>query len=114
MTTVALTHLGPLEFEPDVPLQHLELGDTVLGLQNPDDPTEPRCVHVVTATFGEHYVPTEDPTGVERFLRFVNLERVFAGSKCRGVLVAASAEDPDDGPALFDIKATPMLDRVKL
>lgn len=108
----ALTHTGYVDIETDIPLEQLRVGDTVLGRQSPDDPNEPRCVHVVTVAFGEHHIPTEDMTATEKLLRFVGLERVFAGEKRLGVLVAASAEDPQDGPAMFDVEATPVVDRV--
>lgn len=108
----ALTAEGYVDIEVGVPLQELKVGDTVLGLQSPDDPTEPRCKHVVTDAFGWHYVPTEDPTVVEKFLRFVGLERVFAGDKREGVLVGECEGNWEDGAALFDIEATPVLDRV--
>jgi hypothetical protein len=110
--TCALTHEGYVDIETGIPLQQMKVGDRVLGLQNPDDSEAPRCVHVVTATFGWHHVPTEDPTATEKLLRFVGLERAYAGEKREGVLVAASADDPEDGQALFDVEATPVLDRV--
>jgi hypothetical protein len=110
--TCALTHQGYVDIEAGIPLQELRVGNIVLGLQNPDDPEEPRCEHVVTAAFGKHFVPTEDPTTVEKFLRFVGLEKVYAGDKREGILVGASLGDPEDGAALFDVEATPVLDRV--
>lgn len=110
--TCALTHDGYVDIETGIPLEQLRVGDTVLGLPNPDDPAAPRYKHVVTATFGKHHVPTEDPTVVEKFLRFVGLERVYAGDKVEGVLVAVSADDPEDGLALFDVEVAPVLDRV--
>lgn len=108
----AWTHEGYLNIETGIPLQQLRVGDRVLGQQSPDDPHAPRCTHVVTAAFGWHHVPTEDPTLVEKFLRFVGLERVYAGDKMQGVLVGVCDEDPEDGAALFDVEATPVLDRV--
>ncbi len=111
--TCARTFAGVVDIETGIPLQELEVGDTVLGLQSPDDPGAPRCTHVVTHAFGKHYVPTEDPTVVEKFLRFVGLERVYAGDKRDGILVGGCDEAPDDdGAALFDVEATPVLDRV--
>lgn len=111
MTASARTFLGWVPIEPSVPLADLAVGDIVLGLQDLDDSTAPRCSHVVTATFGEHHVPTEDPTAAEKFLRFVGLERVYAGEKRQGILVGTSM-NPEDGPAMFDVEATPVLDRV--
>lgn len=108
----ALTADGYVDIETGIPLRDLRVGDTVLGLQSPDDSSAPRCKHVVTAPFGWHYVPTEDPTILEKGLRRIGLERLFAGEKREGVLVGKCQEDAEDGAAMFDTEATPVLDRV--
>jgi len=73
----ALTHEGYVDIEVGIPLEDLKVGDTVLGVVYPFAPEEPRTSHKVTATLGMHYVPTEDPTILERILTKAGLERVF-------------------------------------
>jgi hypothetical protein len=107
MTQQALTYDGTVTIEPGVPLEELQPGDTVLGLQDPDDPTAPRTTHVVTAPLGKHFVPTEEPTRVEEFLARIGLERVFAGPPIEGILAEGTY-----GPGLFALDTTPELDRV--
>jgi hypothetical protein len=107
MTNYAPTIDGSVEIEPGVPLAGLRLGDIVLGLQDPDDLDAPRSTHVVTAVFGKHFVPTEDPTRFERFLVAARLERIVAGPRVEGVLTEGRV-----GPGLFAFDTTPVLDRV--
>jgi hypothetical protein len=105
--TCALTFDGYVDVETAIPLQQLEVGDTVLGIVDPDQPDEPRTTHVVTVTLGQHYVPTEDPTILERFLTKAGLERLVAGGRVEGILVNGT-----HGPGLFALDSTPVLDRV--
>lgn len=105
--TTALTFSGWVEIEPGVPLGQLSLGDVVLGLPDPDDPSGPRTTHAVTAVLGQHYVPSEDPAQFERFLIKARLERLIAGPKVEGVLVNGV-----HGPGLFALMTTPVLDRM--
>lgn len=107
MTNSALTPDGTVTFEPGIQLADLQIGDTVLGLQDPEDPGAPRTTHVVTATFGKHFVPSEDPTGFERFLIAARLERIVAGPRVEGILTEGTC-----GPGLFAFDTTPVLDRV--
>ena len=94
--------------EPAIPLAQLRVGDTVLGLQNPDDPSEPRTTHLVTAPLGDYHVPTEDPTAFDRLLIKLGAERLLAGPKVRGILVDGANGDL----GLFALDTTPTLDRV--
>lgn len=103
----ALTFDGYVDTETAIPLEQLKTGDTVLGIINLNDLGEPRTTHVVVATLGKHYVPTEDPTILERFLTKAGLERLVAGERVEGVLV-----EGEHGPGLFALESTPVLDRV--
>lgn len=105
--TCALTFEGYVDIETAIPLQQLEAGDTVLGIVDPDRPDQPRTTHVVLATLDRHYVPTEDPTILERFLTKAGLERLVAGERVEGILVNGT-----HGPGLFALDSTPVLDRV--
>lgn len=103
----ALTFDGYVDVETDIPLEQLKCGDTVLGSVNPNDPGEPRTTHLVTATLGKYHVPTEQPTAFERLLAKTGLERLVAGERVEGILVAG-----EHNPGLFALETTPVLDRV--
>ncbi len=103
----ALTFEGLVDIEAGIPLADLVLGDTVLGVIDPENPNTPRTTHVVIATLGQHHVPSEDPSRVESFLIGVGLQRLVAGARVEGILV-----DGTYGPGLFALESTPVLDRV--
>lgn len=103
----ALTHEGYLDVEVGIPLAELKIGDRVLGTPDVFEPNAPRTVYTVTATLGQHYIPTEDLTLFERLLTRLGAQRVFAGAKLEGVLVQGA-----HSPALFALSDTPQLDRV--
>jgi hypothetical protein len=105
--STALTSEGYVDIESEVPLGDLRAGETVLGVADPDDPNAPRTTHVVTETLGEHHVPTEDPTWIDRILIGGRFERLVAGGRVSGVLVNGTY-----GPGLFALDTTPVLDRV--
>lgn len=105
--TCALTWDGYVDIETGIPLEQLEVGDTVLGLPDPEYPAQPRNAYRVTATLGQHHVPTEDPTALERLLTKLGAERLVAGAKVEGVLVQGA-----HSPAMFAIEDTPRVDRV--
>lgn len=104
----ALTFDGYVDIETAVPLSRLDIGDTVLGIADPNDPGNPRTVYLVTATLGRHHVPTEDPSILERLVAGVRLQRLLAGEPKEGILVI----DEHGNPALFALQDTPVLDRV--
>lgn len=101
------THNGYVDIEPQVPLEHLEVGDRVLGQIDPADPEAPRTVYMVTAALGHHHVPAEDPGLLERILTAVGAERLVAGAKLEGVLLAG-----EHGLAMFALESDPAVDRV--
>jgi hypothetical protein len=107
MTQTVLTYDGDVTVETGIPLEQLQLGDTVLGRPDPDDPSAPRTTHVVTATFGKHHVPCEDPSRLEQFLIKAGLQWTIAGGRMEGVLTEGKY-----GPGLFALDPTPVLDRV--
>lgn len=102
----ALTDDGQVAVEPTL-LAELSVGDTVLGLPDPQNPDAPRTSYVVAQPLGMHHVPTEDPTFAEKFLIGVGLERAVAGAKVEGVLLDGPA-----GPAMFVLEYTQVVDRV--
>jgi hypothetical protein len=103
---IALTDSGRVDVETDVPLDRLVLGDIVLGLADPDDPTLPRSTFKVTKTLGKHHVPLEDPTLLERIITKTGLVWLLAGEREEGILVEGLS-----GPAMFTLDHTPTLDR---
>lgn len=104
-----LTHEGYLNVEIGIPLEELNIGDRVLGTPSAVEPNAARTVYTITATLGQHHIPTEDPTLIERLLVRLGAERVFAGAKVEGVLVQGA-----HNPGLFALGDTPRLDRIIL
>lgn len=102
----ALSDGGVVEIE-SVALEQLKVDDQVLGLADPDYPDCPRTTFVVTDTLGQHHVPAEDPNLLERLLTKAGARRLVAGEKVEGILVSH-----ENGPAMFTLEGTPLLDRV--
>jgi hypothetical protein len=106
MTYTVNTNRGVVQVEPDVPLSDLVVGDMVVSML---DDVPVRTVYRVTHRLGNHRVPAESVTRIERVLDAV----LRFGDRMNGVLV--ENRDPEGGdptPALFAQETTPVLDRV--